>query len=146
MDLFPIRYLFLAFGLASAVGVMTTEARAGTPNVGILTANPINATSARLWGRVLSDGGSSIVERRFDWGRAGTWTDWTANVITSGSDFYYDLGGLSPGTVYQFRAWAKNSSGSGFGMSGAGYFTTDCTYSLGASSADFPSNGGNEIG
>ena len=95
------------------------------PTVSAKPAASITASSARIWGRIVSDGGAPILERRFEWGQSGTWTSWTSNVTVSGSDFYYDLTGLSPNTGYQFRAWAKNSTG--WAYSAAAYFTTTGT-------------------
>jgi hypothetical protein len=95
------------------------------PTVSTLPATLVTANSARIWGRVDSDGGGAILERRFDWGVAGNWTGWTSNVTVRGSEFYFDLSGLAPNTTYQFRAWARNSSG--WSNSSPAYFTTLAT-------------------
>ncbi len=114
-----------ALGTYSSV-VSRTITRAGAsvqvPTVTAQPASSISASSARLWGRVQSDGGATILERRLEWGPAGSWINFTANVTVSGGDFYYDLSGLSPNTSYQFRAWARNSVG--WAMSGAASFST----------------------
>ncbi|GEM_PF-5583217 len=86
------------------------------PTVETRSAVDIAETVATINGRVISDGGSSIVERRFDWGTTSSCADgWTASVSVLGSDFSYRLSGLNPGTTYYFRAWAKNSAGWGQG-------------------------------
>lgn len=92
------------------------------PTVTAEAATLITSTSARLWGRIQNTGGSAILERRLEWGRSGEWSGFTAGVTVSGSEFYYDLPGLSSDTRYQFRAWTRNSAG--WGMSGAAFFTT----------------------
>lgn len=90
-------------GIAQAATVPTVETR---------PASSISQTTASLIGRIVSDGGSAILERRFDWGRTISCADgWTASVGVSGDYFAYYLTGLKPGTTYYFRAWAKNSMG-----------------------------------
>lgn len=84
-------------------------------DVDTLSADQITATSIRFRGRIRDLGGLEITERRFDWGVSQPLDQWTANVQTSGNEFYYTLGGLSPGTTVQFRAWAKNAEGWGIG-------------------------------
>ncbi|MCD6169583.1 MAG: hypothetical protein J7J76_03395, partial [Candidatus Latescibacteria bacterium] len=92
--------------------------------------------------RVVNDGGSSIIERRFDWGTTPSCSDgWTANVSVSGNYFSYYLGSLNPGTTYYFRAWAKNSAGWSHGRV-LSFQTTSCTYSISPESKSFDSSGG----
>jgi hypothetical protein len=100
--------VLLLGGLAEPVSALST------PTVETRPATSITATGAILNGRIVNDGGSSILERRFDWGTTPSgagWTNWTANVSVSGNYFSYYLTGLNPGTTYYFRAWAKNSAG-----------------------------------
>jgi hypothetical protein len=69
-------------------------------------------TGAILNGRIVDDGGSAIIERRFDWGTSPSCSDgWTADVSVSGDYFSYYLGSLNADTTYYFRAWAKNGTG-----------------------------------
>lgn len=81
------------------------------PTVATQPATLITPSSARLWGRVVTNGGSAVMERRLEWGLSNTWSSFSSNVTGSGSDFYYDVTGLAEGTAYQFRAWARNAVG-----------------------------------
>jgi hypothetical protein len=94
----------------------------GVPVVATQPASLITSNSARIWGRVVDDNGSAIIEWRLEWGPAGTWSGFTSNVIASGTNFYHDLSGLVPATQYQFRAWARNASG--WNSNGPALFTT----------------------
>lgn len=85
------------------------------PLVDTLSADQISSSSIRFRGRIRDTGGLSITERRFDWGSSQPLNQFTANVQTSGNEFYYTLNGLSPGTTVYFRAWAENAEGWGFG-------------------------------
>jgi hypothetical protein len=101
------------------------------PTVVTNAATSVTNSSATLNATITNDGGSSILERRFDWGTTpggGGWTDWTANVVVSGNNFSYSLPGLTSGTTYYFRAWAKNSSG--WSYDGIVSFTTVSTPTL----------------
>lgn len=86
----------------------TTSAcqQATVPTVATSSATNVTSNSAVLNGTITSDGGSTILERRFDWG-----TSYTPNVTVSGTNFSYLLTGLSANTTYQYRAWARNSAG-----------------------------------
>ena len=82
------------------------------PLVETRDASSIMTTAAFINGRILDDCGSTIIERRFDWGTTPTCEDdWTADVTVVGNNFFYFLTGLTPGTTYYFRTWAKNSAG-----------------------------------
>jgi len=94
----------------------------GVPMVATQPASLITSNSARIWGRVVDDNGSAIVERRLEWGPAGTWSALTSNVMISATSFYHDLSGLAPATQYQFRAWVRNASG--WNSNGPAFFTT----------------------
>jgi hypothetical protein len=92
------------------------------PTVQVRSATSITASSARIWGRVITNGGAAITERRLEWGISNAWSGFTSNVIVSGSDFYYDLTGLTPGALYQVRAWARNAVG--WNSNGPAFFFT----------------------
>jgi hypothetical protein len=94
----------------------------GVPFVTTQPATLITSNSARIWGRVTDDNGSAVVERRLEWGPAGTWSAFTSNVVVSETNFYYDLTGLTPATQYQFRVWARNASG--WNSNAPAFFTT----------------------
>jgi hypothetical protein len=95
---------------------------ANPPTVQARPATLITATSARLWGRMVTNGGAAITERRLEWGPSNTWSSFTSNVTVSGSDFYYDVTGLMPTNNYQVRAWARNAAG--WHSNGPVFFTT----------------------
>jgi hypothetical protein len=92
------------------------------PTVLARSATLITASSARIWGRVVTNGGAAITERHLEWGISNTWTSFTSNVMVSGIDFYHDLAGLAPGTLYQVRAWARNAVG--WSSNGPAFFMT----------------------
>jgi len=118
-------------GVADYFGFIPTprEGAATVATVATLPANGVTSNSARLWGRIMNDGGAPILERRLEWGIPPGWTDFSSGVAVVGNDYYFDLGGLMPGTGYQYRAWAKNSAG--WSSSGAGTFTTEAaTYTV----------------
>ena len=94
----------------------------GVPLIATQPATLITSNSARIGGRVVDDNGSAIIERRLEWGPAGTWSGFTSNVMVLGTNFYHDLNGLMAATQYQFRAWARNASG--WNSNGPAFFTT----------------------
>jgi N-acetylmuramoyl-L-alanine amidase/FlaG/FlaF family flagellin (archaellin) len=121
----------------------TPKPRGGGATLTTLSTQPaslVTANSARIWGRIVSDGGAAILERRLEWGISGTWSDFTSSVTVSGNDFYYDLSSLSPNTAYQYRAWARNSAG--WAYSSAGYFTTANTVNYTVALSSSPSTAG----
>lgn len=92
------------------------------PTVQTLSAADVTTTSARLRGQVTSTGGASTLERRFEWTKSsGNWGAGTsgvdygvvqdASVTGSDSEFSAVLSGLSPGTGYRYRVYARNSAG-----------------------------------
>jgi hypothetical protein len=94
-------------GIAQAATIPTVETR---------PASSISQTTAFINARIVSDGGSAILERRFSWGRTSSCSDWwTASVGVYENYFSYYLTGLNPGTTYYFQAWAKTSAGWGVG-------------------------------
>lgn len=100
------------YGVGADVSFTTEAAR---PTVLTQPATSVSATSAQLNGRVTSDGGLPVDERRFDWGTTpyGAWSagNWTNQVTVSGNRFTFNLTGLTPNTIYFFRGWAHNSLG-----------------------------------
>lgn len=86
----------------------------------VTTAQIVSVTqnSAVSGGTVVSDGGNSILERGLCWGTSqGVTID--ANVIkdaeTKTGSFISQIEGLASGGKYYVRAYAKNSSGIGYG-------------------------------
>jgi RHS repeat-associated protein len=92
------------------------------PTIQTLPATSIGTSTATLNGKITSDGGAAILERRFSYGTTAACADgWTSAVTVSGNSFYYDLAEIPPGTYY-FQAWARNSAG--WGQSTAASFNT----------------------
>src|SRR5688572_1549995 len=52
----------------------------GVPTLATQPATLITPSSARLWGRVVTTGGSTVVERRVEWGPSNTWSSFSSNV------------------------------------------------------------------
>ena len=86
-------------------------------NVSVATqsASEISTTSATLHATITSDGGEEIISRGFIYG-----TDYnhlTENVQSADEteDFAYTLTYLEPNTTYYYKAYARNSTGTGYG-------------------------------
>ncbi len=92
----------------------------------------ITLNSAELSGEILNDFGSTITESGFVYSTSnnpelsdpGAFYVSTSPVITSGT-FTLSVTGLSEGTTYYYRAYAKNSIGTGYAPEKS--FTTTCT-------------------
>jgi hypothetical protein len=88
----------------------------GLPTVQTVAASGVIATAALINGNIANDDGSSILERRFEWGTTSGALDHASNldgvpVSVFGDFFWSNLTGLDPNTTYYFRAWARNSAG-----------------------------------
>ena len=97
--------------------VSTAEETSGKLIIATNPATSITTVSATLNGKIDSTGGSSVLEKGFDWGTnsttfTGTWTQ--AGAYSIGSFAKY-ISGLNSGTKYYFRAKARNSSGWTYG-------------------------------
>lgn len=89
-------------------------------SVPILTTTSISSISGsevECGGTITSDGGATVMERGVCWGTKQTPT--ISNNKTADGDgagtFKSEISGLTPGTKYYFRAYASNSSGTGYG-------------------------------
>ena len=102
----------------------TLQVSTQIPTVQTLNASSVTATSATLNGQILSDGGSTILERRIEWAKfTGNWgtgtsgvdygffSDATTAFNVSGNNFSLFLSGFAPNTSYKYRVWARNSNG-----------------------------------
>ncbi|NVO21590.1 MAG: hypothetical protein HXX13_17950 [Bacteroidetes bacterium] len=86
-----------------------------TVSTGAITA--IGGNTATAAGTVLADGGSAVTARGFYWGTAAN-PGPGDNISTAGTGsgaFTSVLNSLTPGTTYHIRAYATNSSGTGYG-------------------------------
>ena len=149
------RYLILAGGYASATGNLQIVARAtgvNPPTVQTLAASSVTSTSAVINGTVTNNGGAPVDHYYFYY-----WIDPNfqtgindSGITVSGNSFSAQIVGLSPGTPYQFRAFAHNSStvNLGFGVGwGAGSIVSFQTGSTGSTAAkpDFNGDGNADI-
>ena len=102
----------------------TTIGCIDNPNVTTNPGDHVTCNSARLNGTVNSGGGGTITERGFYYGTSsGSLTNKKTVTGTTGS-FSANLSGLQENTTYYFRAYAKNSSGTGYGSVRS--FTPSC--------------------
>lgn len=86
------------------------------PVLETLPATNISTGGARLNGVIILDQGASC-EARFEYGATiayGMETPWVSGYVT-GSAFFSDIVGLSPGNGCHFRAVARNRYGVGYG-------------------------------
>ena len=116
-------YHFRTFATNSLGTAFGDDAQFSTP----VTPPPINGvttdlatnlrqTSARLDGTLVDDGGANCAVS-FEWGLTATYGNVTATQVKStGQIFFIDLAGLTPNTVYHFRAKAVNFAGTSFGI------------------------------
>jgi len=96
---------------------VTTPPPPDTPTVVTQSATNKSQTSATLNGSIDNDGGDGC-ETQFAYRVAGTgsWspTGWSGDYST-GQSFSASISGLTPGTTYEFRAEARNSTGTDSG-------------------------------
>ncbi len=112
-----LSWLFSALSLSAAsvsVGNTLTDT---LPTVTTKPVYDISATSARTGGIVNSSGGSPVIARGVCWGTTENPT-LADNYLENGSGtgtFFSNLQGLAPGVTYYVRAYATNSTGTGYG-------------------------------
>lgn len=98
----------------------TTSTAGEKPTVVTYNATNITNTTAVLNGRVTDQGGSYVSLRGFCWSTSSNPTLENClgqtSVGNGTGDFSYNLSGLSTGTTYYVRAWAKNSAGTAYGQ------------------------------
>lgn len=112
---------------------------------GTIQGASITDTFARMLGsQVTSDGGASVTSKGVVWSTSGNPTIALSTKTNNGTgltSFDSDISGLSPGLTYYVRAYATNSSGTGYG-SQVSFGTQTAPPSVGLSiimSAEFPS-------
>jgi uncharacterized protein (TIGR02145 family) len=87
------------------------------PTITTTVASAIASTTATSGGNITSDGGSAVTVRGVCWGTASNPTT-TNSKTTDGTgvgSFASSLTGLTENTTYYVRAYATNSSGTGYG-------------------------------
>ncbi len=77
----------------------------------------ITSTTAVSGGNITSDGGAAITARGVCWATVANPTISDSKTVngTGTGNFASDLAGLQPGTTYHVRAYATNSTGTGYG-------------------------------
>ncbi len=109
-------YATNAFGTAYGNQV-TATIPANFPTVNTAIVLTTNSTSAIGGGRVDYDGGGAVIVRGYCWSTAHNPTVKDHKTADgSGIGFFVStISGLSPNTIYFFRAYATNSSGTSYG-------------------------------
>lgn len=97
------------------------------------TATSITTTTATLGGNITATGGSNVTERGIFYSTtngfadgAGTKVGTTSGAPFSTGAFTQDVTGLSAGTTYYYKAFATNTTGTGYGTQGS-FSTTGAT-------------------
>jgi uncharacterized protein (TIGR02145 family) len=87
------------------------------PKLGTIDISSISSSSAISGGRIINDGGAPISETGVCWNTAGTPTisDNRTNDDISSVNFVSSIKGLEGYQTYYVRAYATNSSGTGYG-------------------------------
>ncbi len=112
-----LSWLFSALSVSAAsvsVGSTLTDT---LPTVTTKPVYDISATSAKTGGIVNSSGGSPVIARGVCWGTTENPTladNYLENGTGTGT-FFSNLQGLAPGVTYYVRAYATNSTGTGYG-------------------------------
>lgn len=86
------------------------------PSLTITAISNITSATASSGGSIVNDGGSSIKAKGVCWsiGTTPTISDNKTNDGTGTTKYTSALTGLAPGTVYNIRAYATNTSGTGY--------------------------------
>ncbi len=112
------------YGTENSFTMLTTP-----PSVTTSAASNLTTTGARLNGNLASLGTASSVNVAFQWGTSpGVYPNTTASqAMDATGAFYFDLGGLTPGVTYYFKAQAVGQ-GTTYGAENS--FTTLTTPSV----------------
>ena len=106
---------------------VTFTTTANVPTVTTSTPSSVTSNSATGGGNVTNAGGATVTERGICWGTSANPTISNSHQAASSGgtgSFTANMTGLSPGTTYHVRAYAKNSAGTGYG--------TDVTFTTSA--------------
>ena len=99
-------------GSWSNVRNFTTENNATLPSIVTYDANDIKENSAILNGEVLDDGGSSIINRGFEYWNPYDLEDGGKEYVIGSTGFYSkNIEDLQPNTLYYYKAFASNEIG-----------------------------------
>ncbi|MCR5660220.1 MAG: hypothetical protein K6G25_12960 [Bacteroidales bacterium] len=94
-----------------------TSQNISAPTVTTGEVTNITQTSAKCSGNVTADGGATVTERGICWGTSHnpTVTGSHASSGTGTGTYTCNMTGLTAGTIYYVRAYAKNSQGTSYG-------------------------------
>jgi hypothetical protein len=97
--------------------IKDSHTQVSIPTVTTLPISDITTTSSSASGKVISDGGATVISRGFCW---STSRNPTINDSFKAQDgglgiFTFKLDVLNPGTTYYAKAFATNSEGTGYG-------------------------------
>jgi subtilisin len=102
----------------------TTESTTTTPAVTTNSATGVGTNQADFNGDLTDLGGASSVNVNFEWGSQaeGLINTTTVDSVATTGSFSTTTSGLSPNTIYEFRAVAENTQGTVYGLTES--FTT----------------------
>jgi hypothetical protein len=122
-----------AQGLAVDDFIMTLQVQVTAPNVNTASASGILTSSATLAGNITASGGANATERGFFVSTTGGFADGAGTKFSETGSygtgaFSLSATGLSPSTVYYFKAFATSPNGTSYGSQGT-FTTADATAS-----------------
>ena len=104
-------------GYGADATMTTSPCPIGSPTVTTSAATSVTTSTAVFTGAITATGGANATVRGFNY---GTTTAYGTNISTSGSfgigTFTANASALSCNTTYHYRAYATNSSGTGYGL------------------------------
>jgi hypothetical protein len=108
----------------------TEPPQASVPVLTTTSVSGITPTSAASGGNITSDGGAAITARGVCWStnQNPTVTDSKTDDGTGTGNFTSTITGLDSNTIYNIRAYATNSTGTGYGNTITFSTTTNTTY------------------
>jgi len=124
IDLIPSTTYYVNTYAINAIGIVygvyesfNTLPANNTPTVTTTAITGIDTTFATSGGNVTNDGGSTVTARGVCWNYTGTPTI-SDNITTNGTgtgSFSSSITGLTKGTIVYVKAYATNSTGTGYG-------------------------------